>query len=337
MTGEGGPIVTGPNQQPPGDGVPPSDPTVAWWERPGEGAGQNPAQADPTVLRGNIGAPGPYTAPPTPYQSGANPQPYTAPPGPYQSGANPQPFPQPQPYVHPQAGAYQAPPPQWGAPPRPPSSGNKAVWWIVGGAIAAVGVLVIGLIAFAANRVDDDNPFGADPEEWAGSYVYKDGKNACDLVDLTVLNQWASTRETTTHTERGPSEYIGGGSYDCDAKNKDSGRNADDATLGLEVEYKTKSETESDYARWKGYDTKTTGKDYDHGPVSGLGSEAYYAAEQHIYGSIPSDYTIVVAAHDSNISVKVEIEVSSMRTVDKAAMRTAAETQVRKVLAALKK
>ncbi|MFD9551465.1 hypothetical protein ACFWBG_29125 [Nocardia salmonicida] len=329
--------MTGPNQQPPGDGVPPSDPTVAWWERPGEGAGQNPAQADPTVLRGNIGAPGPYTAPPTPYQSGANPQPYTAPPGPYQSGANPQPYPQPQQYAYPQAGAYQAPQPQWGAPPpRPPSSGNKAVWWIVGGAIVAVGALVIGLIAFTANKVDD-NPFGPDPDKWAGSYVYKDGKNACDLVDLTVLNQWSSTRETTTHTERGPSEYIGGGSYDCDAKNKETGRNANDASLGLEVEFKTESETESDYARWKGYDTKTTGKDYDHGPVSGLGTEAYYASEQHTYGSIPSDYSVVVAAHDSNISVKVEIEVSTMRTVDKAAMRTAAETQVRKVLAALKK
>ncbi|MEV0850753.1 hypothetical protein [Nocardia fluminea] len=342
MTGEGGPIVTGPNQQPPGDGVPPSDPTVAWWERPGEGAGQSPGQADPTVLRGNIGAPGPYTAPPTPYQSGANPQPYTAPPGPYQSGASPQPFPQPQQFAQPQfgrpqAGAYQAPQPQWGAPPRPPSSGNKAVWWIVGGAIVAVGALVIGLIAFTANKVDDDNPFGPDPDKWAGSYVYKDGKNACDLVDLTVLNQWASTRETTTHTERGPSEYIGGGSYDCDAKNQESGRNADAAAMGLEVEFKTESETESDYSRWKGYDTKTTGKDYDHGPVSGLGTEAYYASEQHIYGSIPSDYSVVVAAHDSNISVKVEIEVSTMRTVDKAAMRTAAETQVRKVLAALKK
>ncbi|MGW5451626.1 hypothetical protein [Nocardia sp. NPDC003979] len=333
--------MTGPNQQPPGGDVPPSDPTVQWWERPGPDSGQPPQQADPTILRGDIGTPGPYTAPPTPQHSGANP--YTAPPAatPYQSGANPQPY-TGMPY---QAGAtaqpFAAPPQypaqQWGTPPRPPSSGNKAVWWIVGGAVLLVGVLVIGLIAFAANKADETNPFGPNPSEWEGDYAFQKGKNACDLIDLTVLNQWSSTRETTTHTEREPSEYGGGGSYNCDAKNQDSGRSGTGAKISLEVAFKSSYETESDYSRWKGYDTKTTGKDYDHGPLSGLGTEAYYAYEQRIYGSIPNDYIYVVAAHDSNISVKVEIEVDKMGSVDKSTLRSAAETQVRKVLTALKK
>ncbi|MFD3510536.1 hypothetical protein [Nocardia sp. NPDC058666] len=344
--------MTDPNQQPPGKGVPPSDPTVAWWERPGEGAGQNPAQADPTVLRGNIGAPGPYTAPPSPYQSGANPQPYTAPPSPYQgspqpyqSGANPQPYQSgganPQPYPpqqFPQAGGYGPTPPQqpWGAPPRPPSSGggNKTLWWVLG-SIAVVGVLVVGLIAFAANKAED--AFGPDSDKWAGNYEYREGKNACELVDLTVLNKWSTTRETTTHTEHPPYEYIGGGSYDCDADNKDSGRNGNSASLSLDVQFKTDSGSESDYARWKNSDTKTTGKGYENGPVSGLGTEAYFASEQQTYSSIPNRYIYTVAAIDSNISVKVQIEVSTMSSYDRASMATAAESQVRKAMAALKK
>ncbi|MGW5436095.1 hypothetical protein [Nocardia asteroides] len=300
-----------------------------WWERPGTDA-PPPAQADPTILRGDIG--GAYTAPPQPYQSGpyqqANPYANAAPPN----------QPPPNYYAQPQPYAPMPPQQQWGAPPRPPSSGNKAVWWIIGGAVAVVAVLVVGLVA-VANSGDDNstNPFAPDSSEWAGDYQFKDGKNACDLVDLTVLNQWSSTRETTTHTERGPSEYIGGGSYDCDAKNKESGRTGNEASLSLEVEFKTSVGTESDYSRWKGYDTRTTGKGYENGPVSGIGAEAYYATKEQTYSSIPNDYSYVVGATDSNISVKVEIEVSTMRGFDRAAMQAAAESQVRKVLAALKK
>ncbi|GEM29315.1 hypothetical protein NN3_03220 [Nocardia neocaledoniensis NBRC 108232] len=323
--------MTGPNTQPPGDGVPPSDPTVQWWERPSADA--TPAQADPTVLRGDIG--GGYTAPPAQYPSTSVPyqqvNPYA------QAGGTPppnyyaQPQPQPQPY------AAMPPQQQWGAPPRPPSSGNKVVWWIVGGSIAVVAVLILGLVVLVNSTEDDPNPFGPDSSEWAGDYAFKDGINACDLVDLTVLNQWSTTRETTTHTERGPSEYIGGGSYDCDAKNKESGRSGNEASLSLEVEFKSSGTGESDYARWKGYDTKTTGKGYENGPVTGLGSEAYYAIEQQTYSSLPNDYSYIVAAHDSNISVKVELDVSKMGSFERAAMQTVCENQVRKVLAALKK
>lgn len=322
--------MTGPNTPPPEGGVPPSDPTVHWWERPGTDA-PPPAQADPTILRGDIG--GAYTAPPQPYQSGpyqqANPYASVAPPN----------QPPPNYYAQPQPYAPMPPQQQWAQPPRPMSSGGKVFWWVTGGSIAAIAVLVVGLVA-VANSGDDDgpsNPFAPDSSEWAGDYQFKDGKNACDLVDLTVLNQWSSTRETTTHTERGPSEYIGGGSYDCDAKNKESGRTGNEASLSLEVEFKTSGGTESDYSRWKGYDTRTTGKGYENGPVSGIGAEAYYATKEQTYSSIPNDYSYVVGAHDSNISVKVEIEVSTMRGFDRAAMQAAAESQVRKVLAALKK
>ncbi|MGW4635826.1 hypothetical protein [Nocardia sp. NPDC004415] len=318
--------MTGQNPPPSGD-KPPSDPTVQWWEQPRADA-PNPGQADPTVLRGGIGDHGGYTPPPQPYPGGTGDHGAYAPPvNPYASAPQPQPQ-----FVAP----YQAPQQQWGAPPpRPPSSGNSTVWWIVGGSVLLVGVLVIGLVVFAANKAED--AFGPDSSKWAGDYEFIEGKNACDLVDLTVLDQWSSTRQTTTHTEHAPYEYIGGGSYNCSAQNKSSGRDANGANLNLQVEFKTESETESDYSRWKSSDTRTTGKGYENGAVSGLGSEAYYAYEEQTYSSIPDDYTYVVAAHDSNISVKVEIEVESMRSVDKSTLAAAAEAQVRKVLAALKK
>ncbi|MFC6011878.1 hypothetical protein [Nocardia lasii] len=320
--------MTGPNK----DGVPPSDPTVQWWERPGADAAPHPAQADPTVLRGNLGAP--YTAPPSPYQSGANPQPYPAPPVGAQPFAAPQPYPgAPQQFA--QATPYPQAPQQWGAPPRPPSSGGgKALWWVLG-SILVVGVLFVTGIAVAVNKAGD--ALGTDSAEWAGDYKFIEGKNACDLVDLTVLNQWASTRETTTHTERAPYSSIGGGTYDCNVKNKASGKDGNAASLSLDVEFKSKYESESTYSRWKSSDTRTTGKGYDNGVVTGLGSEAYYAIEQQTYSYSNNNYSYVVGATDSNISVKVEIDVSTKDAFDRAAMSAAAESQVRKVLAALKK
>ncbi|MFC4124185.1 hypothetical protein [Nocardia rhizosphaerae] len=326
--------MTGPNQKPPGDGVPPSDPTVHWWERPSADAA-GPGQADPTILRGDLGG---YTPPPaaTPYPSSTG-DPYQQA-NPYAAAAPPPPSYYAQPQPTPQSAPYAAmPQQQWGAPPRPPSSSNKVVWWILGGSFGVVFLLIVGLVVLVNSGDGDNDPFGVDSSEWAGDYQFVEGTNACDLIDLTVLNQWSTTRETTTHTERGPSEYSGGGSYDCDVRNKESGRTGSEASLSLEVEFKSSYEDESDYARWKGYDTKTTGKDYDNGPVSGLGSEAYYASRQVTYTTLPNDYDFIVAAHDSNISVKVKLDVSTMGGFDKTTMQSICEAQVRKVLAALKK
>ncbi|WP_188831290.1 hypothetical protein [Nocardia camponoti] len=344
--------MTGPNNQPP-------DSNAQWWEQPGPGATPNPNQADPTLLRADLGSLGGATPP-------ADPTLLRAPDlGAYQAqpqyGSQPA-YQQQQPFAAPQQTGYQpqqtgyqpqyqqAPQPAWGSPPpvqppRPPSSGggNKATWWVLGGVFGVVALLVIVLVAVAASSGGDDDkkspidPFKPDSSKWAGSYAFKDGKNSCELIDPSVLNQWSSTRETTTHREYKPSDYSGGGTYDCDISNKEPGRNPPEADISLNVAFKSGSETESDYARWKSSDTRTTGKGYDQGSISGLGSEAYFAAQQQMYSSIPNDYTYICATHDSNISVKVKIEIRTNSGYDQKAMDTACQSQVRKVLSALKK
>ncbi|MBF6087644.1 hypothetical protein [Nocardia cyriacigeorgica] len=322
------------NQNPPGSG----GPEPQWWETPSTGQGADPSRADPTILRSDLNQPvadptilrsdlnppgDPYGSGANPYASGATPYPGA---NPYPSGANPYP-PGPQ-----QQWAPGQPVPPVGFMPPPPRPSNKTPW-IIGGSIAAVVLLVVigGVIAIASSVSDS----GGD-EPWEGDYAFKEG-NACELVDLSVLEQWAVNREETTHKEDGPMDRIGGGDLSCRAKNTNPGEDGGDASLSLEVAFDTKYQDEPRFDMWKQFDTGTTGTGYDHGTVSDIGERGYYATQEHTYSYIPSTLDHVVAVNDSNISVKVEISVSSMSSFDRDGIDAAARAQVKKVLDALRK
>ncbi|WP_280233163.1 hypothetical protein [Nocardia cyriacigeorgica] len=323
------------NQNPPDQG----GPEPQWWETPNAGAGADPSRSDPTILRSDLNQPvadptilrSDLNPPGDPYASGANPYggaPYQGA-NPYPSGANPYP-PGPQQQWAP--GPGQPVPPPGFLPPPQRQGGNKTPW-IIGGSIAGVVllVLVIGIIAIAKAASKDE---GEQP--WEGNYAFKEG-NACELVDLAVLEQWAVNRDETTHKEDGPMDRIGGGDLSCRAKNTNPGEDGGDASLSLEVAFDTKYQDEPRYDMWKSFDTGTTGTGYDNGTVSGLGERAYYATEERTYSYIPSTLDHIVAVNDSNISVKVEISVSSMDSFDRDAIDKAARAQVTKVLDALRK
>ncbi|MEV0298844.1 hypothetical protein [Nocardia sp. NPDC050710] len=289
-------------------------PTVRWWEQPGAEA--DPSRNDPTM----IGTPAQfggfqdaYTPPP---------QPFAAPPTQQQPfAAAPQP-PQP-PTYGPQAGY-----PPYGQFPPPTRSRSKAPWIIAGAVVLVIIVaVVVGIVAIV-------NTVGGGDNKAKGDYSMDNVTNACSLVDITILNRWAPTPDSSEHTENRPSSNIGGGSLNCRAKNKGTGSN--DATLTMDADFAYKYSGNSSYQIWKDIDTGTTGTGRTSGPISGLGEEAYFAAREDSSTSFHSlDYTISVK--DSNVSVQIEIQIYSKTAIDKSAVAAACEAQARKVLSGLRK
>lgn len=310
-------------------GVPPADPTLF-------NANPGVPQADPTLLAGGQS---PYTAPPQGYvpppsapaypqvSAPAYPQPsvpaYAQAPAPGYHQAIPQP-PAPGPY------GYGAP----GYPPRPPQRSGGGTTWIVLGVLGAVVLLVGGVIAaFAINSGASD-----EKNAWDGDYSMSKITDACTLLDRSVLTTWATNQKAPEHTEHQPSGRTGGGSLRCQLKNETAPTKyggTDDASLELDVDFASKYGSDR-MESWKSSHLSTTGSGRTSGPVSGLGTEANYSA----WSVSDTVYNYTVAVKDSNVFVEVELEVSMIytdRTVDQAQIAQTANSQARKVLAALRK
>lgn len=312
------------------------NPGAQWWETPSAGSGPSPANADQTLLNQNS-APQ-FSGDPTLLRSdigqqGAAPQ-YPSTPSTPQYPSQPQ---QPQQWQASQPPQQNFPPPQhpqpaYGQqfPPGGPQRGSSTPL-LIGGAALLIVVLAVGIGIFAITRTADSA--GAEEKSWEGNYTMDGVDNACDLVDPTVIRQWAAVHKETTHTENAPTGDWGGGSLRCRVSNE--GSDSDDADLNMDADFDSKYGTPM-YETWKKSDTSTTGTGYSSGPVSGIGEEAYYAAQERPYSSFTSfDYTIGV--RDSNVSVKVEINITASKRIDKQTVDQVAMQQVRKVLSGLRK
>lgn len=329
-----------------------------WWETPGGGAGEPGPGADPTMVNPNAAAqfPGdqnPHAAPP--YSSGqqqypSGQQPYSSGQQPYSSGQQPQypsgqqppsgqqQYPSGQQYAGGQP-QYPAPGPSWQSGPsafanptgygaaaaaRSRSKNNTAL--IVVAVVLFVILLICGIGGIALVNSDSGSE-GTD-----GDYGMENVTNACDLVDASVLDQWAANRDETTHQEDAPESY-GGGSLNCQVSNE--GTDSNSARLGLDVTFDSEYGSYG-YDDWKKSDTATTGTDYSSGAVTGLGEDAYYSSQVNDYSSFQTlDYT--VAAKDSNVSVKVNLYVTYDGVVDRSTVDRICRDQVRKVLDELRK
>ncbi|MEU4316541.1 hypothetical protein [Nocardia sp. NPDC024068] len=225
-------------------------------------------------------------------------------------------------------GQWPGPQPGFPAPtgyPRSRSRSNNTALIVVGVVLLVV-VLVCGGGIALLNAGGDEKD-----KEWAGDYGMASVTNSCDLIDAGVLDQWAATRDETTHQESPPADY-GGGSLNCRISNE--GTDTNSARLTLDVAF-TGEYTTYGYDDWKKTDTATTGTDYDSGSVSGLGQEAYYASHVSDYSSFETvDYS--VAAKDSNVSVKVTMYISYDGPVDTSTVDQLCRDQVRKVLDGLR-
>ncbi|MGW0178399.1 hypothetical protein [Nocardia sp. NPDC003345] len=322
-----------------------------WWETPG-GAGSDPARPqsgssvpDATMVNPNAGQGFPSDQHGQPYSSGqqqypsgqqhsggqqypSGQQPHSGGqqypsgqqfPGAHQSHPGGQQFPVP---GQAPGGQWPGPRPGFPAPTGYPRSRSNNTALIVVGVVLLVVVVVCGGGIALLNAGEDEKK-----QEWAGDYGMGSVTNSCDLIDAGVLDQWAATRDETTHQENAPTDY-GGGSLNCRISNE--GADTNSARLTLDVAF-TGEYTTYGYDDWKKTDTATTGTDYDSGSVSGLGQEAYYASHVSDYSSFETvDYS--VAAKDSNISVKVSMYISYDGPVDTSTVDQLCRDQVRKVL-----
>lgn len=298
---------------PPTGGAEQSDPATQWWQQPTAGG-----NADPTVLRGGPEQFG--------YQSTA--QPYAAPltPPPAPLPMTPQPMMMQPPMMQPPGPPGY--PPQYGNPfpvTPPPRKRNLTPWIVSGVVVLVVGLLLVIGIAVVVGKASG-------PKSWEGDYSWDKASNGCNVVDVTILEEWAPTPKETTHTEDSPSDSYGGGSHQCDSTYVGAG--VEEATLNVEASFESKYGGTS-YDIWKSIDTGTTGTGHGGGELTGNWDEGYFAYEEDDWSSFRTlDYT--VAVQDSNIAVQVEIRIYSDSTIDKATVRAACEAQLEKVLAGLR-
>lgn len=276
----------------------------------------------------------PYSSGQQPYSSGQQQQ-Y---PGGQQPPSSQQQFPSGQQYTGGQP-QYPAPGPAWqsgpsgfgsptgyGAAAAARSRSKNKTALIVVAVVLFVILLICGIGGIALVNSDSGSE-GAD-----GDYGMESVTNACDLVDASVLDQWAANRDETTHQEDAPASY-GGGSLNCRVSNE--GTDSNSARLGLDVTFDSEYGSYG-YDDWKKSDTATTGTDYSSGAVTGLGEDAYYSSQINDYSSFQTlDYT--VAAKDSNVSVKVNMYITYDGVVDRSTVDRICRDQVRKVLDELRK
>ncbi|MET7773120.1 hypothetical protein [Nocardia sp. NPDC005366] len=309
-------------QELPDHGVPQADPAARWWEQPS--TGHDRSRTDPTMIGSPAqfgGFPGAHTPPPQPFAAS---QPFAAP------------QPPTPPYAAPQPPAYGSPPghsagPYGRFPNRPPTRSKTP--WIIAGAVVLVLIVAVtvGLFAIAAT-VEDVADVGDDKSQ--GDYAMDNVTNSCDLVDTTILDNWAPTAQPSTHTERKPSEGIGGGSLNCRAKNDGTG--IIEATLTMDADFAYKYSGNTSYDTWKNSDTGTSGTGRSSGAIPGLGEQAYYAARESDSTSFNKlEYTVGVK--DSNVSVQIEITVYAKTSINRSGVAAACEAQARRVLDRLRK
>jgi hypothetical protein len=322
-----------------------------WWETPSGGAGEpDPGGAprvEPTMVNPNAAAPLPsdqHQPPATPQHSSGQQQ-Y---PGGQQHPSGQQPYTSGQ--QHPSGQQYASGPPQYPAPgpsgptwqgPMGPGFTGAAGYPAAAAARSRsknnTALIVVGVVLFVVLLICGGGGIAllnseSEAKEWEGNYGMDSVTNACDLVDPSVLDQWAANRDETTHQEDAPASY-GGGSLKCQISNEGTGSNR--ARLSFDVAFETEYGSYG-YDDWKKSDTATTGTDYDSGVVTGLGEEAYYSSQLNDYSSFQSlDYT--VAAKDSNVSVKVNIYVTYDGVVDRSTVDRICRDQVRKALDELRK
>lgn len=205
----------------------------------------------------------------------------------------------------------------------PPAEPQTRRLWILG---ATAGIVVLGLVAigvlFAVRGGDDKQ----------GKYSGTATSNACDLVDVSVLAQWAGgPAEERRHTE--DKTTFGGPVFNCTAR--DFAANSGHATLTVNASIGKDVEMFFDMAQQTALGTTGTGR--RSGSLSGLGAKAYFTSHAD-----PSDsyatFEYSVGVLDDNLSVRVSLDVRGGNgfSADMDRLATVCREQAKLVLERLK-
>ncbi len=233
------------------------------------------------------------------------------------------------------AAAGNSPPPHpypgYGYP--PPAKPSRA-GWIVGGVAALVVVLGGGVaVGVVLGQTSGQPPKPTAPP--VPVFSMNAVSNACDLVDPAPLTKWSPT-------PAGPPEYRevrpsveGAGSLSCHI-GYNNGDALNMAEILLDVEF-TNGSAGPSYDNWKSFDLAKTGAGLESGPITGIGTQAYWHSET--LGDLVTNTRYLLAVLDGNVSVRVRLNLSRDKDnsqVPRADLESVALAQIRNTLNKLK-
>jgi len=207
----------------------------------------------------------------------------------------------------------------------PPPTPRRTAW-IVTGVVALVIVLGAGVAIGVVLRQS-----GGQPPKPPAAPVYSMNAvaNACDLVDPAPLTTWSPTPSgPPQHREVRPSA-TGAGSLSCQFAYT-SDNVVDTAEIIVDAEFTNGSALPS-YDNWQRGDAAKTGVGKASGPVTGIGTKAYWHTE--VFGDLVADTRYLLAVLDGNVSVRVRLNVSRANDVSQVRreeLESVAKAEVRK-------
>jgi len=194
------------------------------------------------------------------------------------------------------------PQPGYGYPPPPPKPRRTA--WIVAGVVVAVIVLGVGVAIGVVLGRSAGQPKPATPAA-APVYSMNAVTNACGLVDPAPLTKWSPTpADPPEHSEVRPNA-TDAGSLSC--RIYFSGDAVNTAEIIVDVAF-TNGSAPAAYDNWQRGDAAKTGVGKASGPVTGIGTKAYWHTE--VFGDLVTDTRYLLAVLDGNVSVRVRLDVS---------------------------
>ncbi|WP_431955061.1 hypothetical protein [Nocardia lijiangensis] len=173
------------------------------------------------------------------------------------------------------------------------------------------------------------------PEPWRGKYSMAGVDNACDLVDLSVLAPWGRVLENPPLRKEERPDESGGGLLRCITTMRAEHTVRAVVVPASMITYTKFAsryvDSESRYADDVEFGIELGGPDAIHGPVSGLGEEAYLVMVKH--NSNPPHHVMYdLFVRDANVVVKIDAHVGSDHPIDQRDLDAAFQRQARQIL-----
>lgn len=193
-------------------------------------------------------------------------------------------------------------------------------------------IVGLGWLTLVATTACGDGS-GGGGEPVGSGYQATAVADACDLLDLSVLNMWETTVGKREHTKE---ENILGTVLTCDAENESAGVARMAGLLLQATVHKNRGEARSGYEMGVRFG-KNASDVTSSGAVSGIGSEAFFvwtAREYDADGFLNTASAYQISVLDGALEVHLTLAVAAPITEGEAA--EVAQRQARRVMEELK-
>ncbi|MFC9895071.1 hypothetical protein ACFVMC_15410 [Nocardia sp. NPDC127579] len=259
----------------------------------------------------------------------------------------------PGPYQQPPYGAPYGPPPSGYPPPHGPQP-NKYRALVIAAIVLVVVLGAVAVRAVATSNSDSPDrsnrpiatapppfstvsPVTTIPKPWQGAYSVALVTDPCALLDPSVMARWSRTPKQAPQGEKEDAlPSLGGGELQCNMSfeaEHTPGAVIVPPSLRITVNF---AESCCDSAFYFTNRSESSVRVYgldggSHGPVEGLGEQAYFVTSKDLPGA-PHYVTHELFVRDSNVFVKISAVVSSDTPFTNADLESAFHRQVRQIL-----